>query len=97
MWSLVDSGAQICALSQKLYEDLSKQNRIQCKPSYLKSARTADGSKVSIVGKVDLEFKLMGIRTPSVLSSHQFHVIPYLGHYMIIGADFFFPKTQDCH
>ena len=78
--SLVDSGAEISLISQKVFNNLKYPVPLRRKRVQLQAA---NGSSLNVLGSVDLDFKLGGLKL-----THSFTVVSNLNRNIILGRDF---------
>lgn len=81
LWALIDTGADINALSLQAYELLPPRHKLN---SNVDEYTTASGSKLNVIGFVILNTVLNG-KTVNV----KYHVIKDLAHAVVLGTPFF--------
>ena len=88
VWALVDTGAQVSAISQKLFEQLALHMNLEIEPSSLCNASTAAGNKMPILGQTQIAFNILNGKKRCYRSVYKFQIIPGLSHDLILGIDY---------
>ena len=78
--ALVDTGAALSLLKADIYNNLKYRPKLQRTDVSLQSA---NGSSIKVLGSIDLDFKIAGIKL-----KHEFIVVTDLNRNIILGRDF---------
>ena len=84
--SLIDTGSELTLINKKIYDTLSNKPKVQRNHISLHSA---NGSKMSVLGSVTLDFKIKGVKF-----THNFLVVSDLSRNVILGRDFLVKNNQ---
>ena len=78
--ALIDSGAEICVMSEKMYTRLGKKDGLR---STTYALQGAGGKPLNVLGTTNFSFKL-----GSKQYRHKFYVIQHASRNLILGTDF---------